>query len=108
MLQRVTQCMSANTRVRGSAQNSAHVNCFTAFTSGIGKMVKSHVAGSNGGTSPACSTGHLCVCTCRGGMRLSRRVSGLMIGSSMRTPAIGRQLCRSAQIKSDETTVRSS
>src|SRR5262245_42626894 len=79
--------MSANTRTRGSAENSAQVNRLTALTSGTGKTVKSHVAGSNGGTPPAWSTGHLRVCTCRGGMRLDRCVSGLTIGSSdMATP----------------------
>jgi len=73
--------MSAYTLRRGRAANSAHGNAFTSATSGLGKMVKSHVLGSNGGTSPSCSTGHLRVSTWFGGSRSSRRVSGLMMAS---------------------------
>ena len=82
-VQRVTQCMSANTFARGSAWNSGQLNIFTRSTSGTGKTARSHVAGSNCGTSPACSTGHLRVSACRGGRRSARFVSGLMIASSL-------------------------
>ncbi|MFO0848223.1 MAG: hypothetical protein U0871_06670 [Gemmataceae bacterium] len=61
------------------------MNRTTFSTSGTGKTAKSHRAGSNGGTSPACSTGHLCVCAWPGGSRCGRRVSGLRTTSSAMT-----------------------
>ena len=81
-VQWVTQCKSHTTSTGGIARNSAYVRSYGASHAPNTRSRQLGAYGSTNGTLPACSTGHLAVSVCPGGVRAlrsPRAVSGLMI-----------------------------